>query len=70
MTTKDVVRLGIYLPKELKERIQELAKAQNITVNALILKWCKERLHVDPLEETVKLIITRVEALEKEVFKK
>ena len=70
MSEKDIVRVSLYLPADLKEKIQQIAKCQRCTMNALIVEWCNEKANNGSLEECVQEIKKRVEALEKAVFKK
>lgn len=70
MSEKEVVRVSLYLPAELKDRVQAIAKSEKKTMNALIVEWCDEKASKGTLEDYVRQIAQRVEALEKEVFKK
>lgn len=69
MSEKEVVRVSLYLPAELKEKVQAIAKSEKKTMNALIVEWCDEKVAKGSLEDYVHQIEQRVEALEKEVFK-
>lgn len=70
MSSKEIGRVSLYLSPELKEKVQAIAKSRHITMNALIVEWCNEKANSGTLEEFVQEIAKRVEALEKEVFKK
>lgn len=70
MSDKEIVRVSLYLPQTLKEKVQQIAKLQHKTMNALIVEWCNEKAETGTLEEFVQEIEKRVEALEKAVFKK
>lgn len=58
------IRISVYLPKELKDRIQEMAKLEHRTMNDLIVSWIKDRASIEPLNDTIKMIIERLESLE------
>ena len=70
MSEKEVGRVSLYLPPELKAKVQAIAKQRHITMNALIVEWCNEKANCGSLEEFVHEIEKRVETLEKAVFKK
>lgn len=64
MSEKDIVRMSLYLSRDLKERIQNFAKSQNRTMNEVIIQFCEDSFGREPIEETIKKIIQRLERLE------
>ena len=70
MSEKEIVQMSLYIPKDLKERIKQIADKTHQKVNTLIVEWCKEKVQCGSLEDCVQEIEKRVEALEKAVFKK
>ena len=70
MSDKDIIRISLYLPRELKAKIQEIAKKTDKTMTALIVEWCKDKVGNGSIEDQINEIRLRLELLEKEVFKK
>lgn len=64
-------RFSVYLPLDLRRRLEELAKAEGKTVNGIIVTLCKQYLGED--EKTfsgrLSLLETKVAELEDEVKK-